>query len=192
MPIAEIDEVELLRLRQIAGAANKVYAHPEGRKLLEKAHKLVDPNAVTPTLDQEAAIHEPVNKAIDEVKALKAELKAEREEREKAEKLSALNKTINDGFAELRKSGWQEDGIKAVDTLMQEKGIIDPMIAAAYIEKHTPQQQPAAPSGIGAWNFMEQPADDQKDLKELLANHGDGPVVDRMAHAALNEFRGRR
>jgi len=26
-------------------------AHPEGRELVERAHKLVDPNAKTPTLD---------------------------------------------------------------------------------------------------------------------------------------------
>ena len=190
MPTVEIDETELLRLRQIGAAANKVYAHPEGRKLLERAHKMVDPNAVTPALDQERMIQEPVNAAVEEVKALKAELQKEREEREKAEKLASLQRNIDDGFNSLRQQGWQEDGIKAVDALMKEKAILDPAIAAAYIEKTMPPQQPATPSGVGAWNFMEPPADSEADLKSLMANRGEGPVVDKMAREALSEFRG--
>lgn len=191
MATAEIDEVELMRLRQIAGAANKVYAHPEGRKLLEKAHKLVDPNAVTPALDQEDMINKPINEAVAQVKALQDELKAEREERKKAESLAALSKVVDDGFAKLRESGWQKEGIEAVDALMKEKGILDPMIAAAYIEKTMPPQQPAAPSGVGAWNFIGQVQDGEADLKKLIESKGDyEPLIDKMAHEALSEFRG--
>lgn len=191
MPTVEIDETELLRLRQIGQAASKVYAHPEGRKLLERAHKMVDPNAVTPALDQEEQINKPINEAVERVQKLEAELKQEREDRKKAETLNALNRTIEDGFSKLREQGWQKEGIDAVDALMKEKGILDPMIAAAYIEKTLPPQQPATPSGVGAWNFIGQVQDGEADLKKLIESKGEyEPLIDKMAHEALNDFRG--
>lgn len=193
MALVELDEMEVARLRQIEQVAGKMMRDPKAKKLLEMAHKQVDPNAITPALDQERQIQEPVNAALERVKDLEAKLQTERDEREKAEKLSVLNKTINDGFAELRKQGWQEDGIKAVDALMQEKGILDPTIAAAYIEKTMPPQQPATPSGSGMWNFVGGIQDGEADLKKLIDSKGEyEPLIDKMAHDALNEFRGRR
>jgi hypothetical protein len=190
MSIMEIDENELVRLRQIEAVAGKMMNNPKAKKLLEQAHKTIDPNAITPALDQERMIQEPVNEALKKVHELQAELQKEREDRAQADKLASLQKGIDDGFSSLRAQGWQEEGIKAVDTLMKEKGILDPAIAAAYIEKSMPPQQPATPSGVGAWNFMEPPADSEADLKSLMANRGEGPVVDKMARDALNEFRG--
>lgn len=191
MPVVEVDENELVYLRRIGGVASKIMSNPEGKKLLERAHKLVDPNAATPALDQEHMIREPVNAALKRVEQLEAELKAERDEREKAEKLNGLQRTIDEGFAKLRGDGWQEDGIKKVDEFMKERGIVDPLIAAAYVEKTMPPSQPATPSGGTSWNFIESVQDGEADLKKLIESKGNyEPLVDKMAREALGDVRG--
>lgn len=190
MAIVEVDENELVTLRRINGVANKIMQDPEGRKLLEQAHKRVEPNAQTPTLDLEARIVAATEASAKRVVELEAKLVAEAAEREKTTKLADLQRGIDEGFASLRSQGWQEDGIKKVDELMKEKGIIDPLIAAAYVEKTMPPQQPATPSGGTSWNFMDAVGDTDADMKSLIANRGEGQTVDKMAADALREFRG--
>lgn len=195
MALVDIDENELMQLRTLQGVASKMMSHPEGKKLLEQAHKLVDPAAATPTLDQDRAFREPIDKALDEVKSLKEQLASEKAEREKAEKLASLNRQVEDGLAALRRDGWQDDGIEAVRKLMDEKGILDPSIAAAYIEKQHPPQAPAAPSGYGAWDFQNAAQEDNDYTKQLLG--AVGPNTDnsdafatREAKRVLQEMQG--
>jgi len=56
----EVDEAEYNNMVALRGVAAKMVAKPESRRLLEQAQKLVDPNAPTPLLDQEAAQLAPV------------------------------------------------------------------------------------------------------------------------------------
>lgn len=191
MPTAEVDETELLSLRRLQGVASKIVANPKAKALLEQAHKLVDPNAPTPTLDQEKTVAEPLQAALKRVDDLAAEMKKDKEERERADQLSRLNANVEAGFAKLRSDGWQEDGIKKVDELMKEKGILDPIIAAAYIEKSMPKPEPATPSGSGAWNFIDGVQDGEADLKKMIESKGNNEsLADKMARDALNEIRG--
>ena len=74
---------------------------------------------------------------------------------------------------------------------MDEKGITDPLDAAAIFERHHPQPAPVEPKGFGAWGFMDNVQDDDKFVKSLLETKGDvDNVVDREARQALQEFRG--
>ena len=187
----EIDENELIQLRRLQGVAAKITANPKAKKLLEQAYKEVEPNAPTPTLDAERQIQEPLAEANKRIAALEAEQKKDRDDRENASKLSQLNDAVEKGFAALRADGWQEDGIKKVDELMKEKGIIDPLIAAAYIEKQHPKQDPVTPSGSGSWNFIDSVQDGEADLKKLIESKGQSePLADKMARDALTEIRG--
>lgn len=190
MPIVEIDENELLAYKRMAGVANKIMANPQGKKLLEQAHKLVDPGAITPTLDLEAQLEAARKEDREQIAALKAQMQADKEEREKNATLASLQATIDKGFAELRSQGWQEDGIKKVDEVMKEKNILDPLLAAAWVEKNLPQPTTATPSGGTSWNFMDSVTDTDADLKSLIANRGEGNTADKMAADALREFRG--
>ena len=74
---------------------------------------------------------------------------------------------------------------------MEERGILDIEVAAAFYEKQNPPQVPATPRGMGGWNFVEQVNDSEADLKKLLDTRGNNEVLaDKMAREALNEFRG--
>lgn len=191
MPTVEIDETELLRLRQLNGVAAKIMADPKGRRLLEQAHKVVDANAPTPTLDQDAAANEPAKKLSDELDTLKKQLADEKAEREKAEKLAGIAALQEKGKLALREQGWTEEGIKGVEKIMEDKGILDPLDASAIFEKLHPQPAPAAPSGHGAWGFMDNVQDGEKDLKALIDSKGENNgLIDKMAREALAEVRG--
>lgn len=191
MPNVEIDENELVQLRRLQGVAQKITANPEAKKLLEKAYKTVEPNAQTPTLDQEKLIQEPLSEANKRIQALEEQVRKDKEDRENQSKLAQLNDQVEKGFSKLRADGWQEDGIKKVDELMKEKGILDPLIAAAYVEKSMPRPEPVTPSGSGSWSFIDGVQDGEADLKKLIDSKGQSePLADKMARDALNEFRG--
>jgi Skp family chaperone for outer membrane proteins len=191
MPITEIDETELLQLRQLQGIARKMAQNPKAAKLFEQAHKEIDPNAVTPHIDRDKAISEPMEAALKKIADLEAKLQKDAEDRDQNTKLSDLNRKVEDGFAQLKKDGWQDEGLKLVDTLMKEKGILDPMIAAAYVEKQHPQQEVVTPGGIGSWNFIESVQDGEADLKKLIETKGNSEsLTDKMAREALAEIRG--
>lgn len=190
MPV-EIDENELMQLRRLQGVATQMLNNPKAKRLLEQAHKEVDPAAPTPTLEQDQLLTEASSGVRKEMEDLKAQLAEEKAEREKAERLAKINDGIETGIKELRQAGWQEDGIKLVRDLMDEKGITDPMIAAAYVEKQHPPQQPATPSSTGAWNFLENVSDGEEDLNKLISSRGeDNMLVDKLAFGALNDVRG--
>lgn len=190
MPLVEIDEEEVRQNRQLRGVVTKLLANPKAKLLVQRAQKMVDPGAITPELDQQGAIEEPVSEMQKRLDAMEKQLKDRDSEAEKTATLSSLSSKIEAGITKLRQDGWTDDGIAGVRKLMDEKGLIDPEIAAAYFEKQHPPQQVAQPSGSGAWNFMEQAPDAASDLKALIENKGEGLVVDKLAREALNEVRG--
>lgn len=190
MPTVEIDEEEVRANRVLRGVVSKILSNPKAKLLVQQAQKMVDPGAVTPELDQQGAIAEPVAAMQKRLDDMEKELKTRDAEAEKNAKLASIGTNIEAGKAKLRREGWTDEGIAGVEKIMDEKGILDPEIAAAYFEKQHPPQNVAAPSGTGAWNFLEQPTDGAADLKALIENKGEGLVVDKLAREALNEVRG--
>jgi hypothetical protein len=65
-----------------------------------------------------------------------------------------------------------DKSIKAIEKIMEEKGILDPLDAAAIFERDHPPQAPVAQSGSGGWNFGELPSStedaDDKYVDSLL------------------------
>src|ERR1700675_559658 len=164
----EITEQQFKEDKNLRETVQKLLADPKAGPMVEQALKLVMPNAATPRLDRQNQIQEPINAALKEVADLKAEMKKDKDEREKNEKLAAMGAKIEADKAKLRRDGWTEEGIKGVEKQMEDSGIIDVMDAAAIFEKKHPPQQPVMPSGTGAWNFMEGIGDGEADLKKLI------------------------
>lgn len=189
--IVEVDEDELAALRRVTTVVNTVMKNPKAAALTEQALKLVHPDAKTPHLD---ALNER-NAPLDEVRKEFAEFKKEQltkeEKREQDENLRALTTSVEEGYGRLRRAGWTDVGIEGVKKTMEERGIIDVDIAAAYYEKQHPPQAPLTPGGSGAWNFMEMPDSTDADLKKLVETRGESvALIDKMASDALNEVRG--
>jgi hypothetical protein len=189
----EVDEVELQRNRNLRSLLEKVVAHPEARELLERAHKLVDPNAKTPALDAKKVVTEPIEQVRTELaNFIKAQNEAN-EKRESEANRSAIKNKVESGMAALKAKGWTTEGLKAVEALMEEKGLLDPLDAADLYEKRNPPALPATPSG-GSWNFPEIPKDGGDAYeKALLDSKGSNDLIaERQAMEVLNEIRGAR
>ena len=48
MATVEIDELQLKNMERVRETLAKINSNPEGKRLLQKAQKLIDPNAITP------------------------------------------------------------------------------------------------------------------------------------------------
>lgn len=189
--IVEVDEEQLIADRKLRGYVSALMGNPKAKLKVQEAMKIVDPNAQTPELDQQSTINEPVKALADRFEAFVNETKTEKAEREKAEKLGAIDTRMKAGLQQLRRDGWTEEGVKAVEKIMEDQGILDPEIAAAYYEKKNPPPAPMTPGGTGAWNFMELPSDGSADLKKLIETRGESDlVINKLANDALNEVRG--
>lgn len=191
MAKVEIDEEEVRANQALRATVGAILSNPKAKLLVQQAQKLVNPNAVTPELDQQRVVAEPVDEIRKEIATLRKEREDEKAEREQREKLAALNGNIETGIAALKREGWTEEGIKGVRDLMDKHGILDVEIAAAAFEKKHPPAAPASPSGSGAWNFLEMEGDGDADLKKLIETKGESNVLlDKMIRDSLNETRG--
>jgi hypothetical protein len=190
----EVDEAEWNQRQALAAVAGKMVGNPSARKLLEQAHKLVDPNAATPALDAERAQNEPINAIKTELSEEIAALKKEREDEKRQRTLDSLAQKQTEGIQRLRRSGYTDEGVAAVQKLMEDKGILDVDDAVAIFERHNPPQVPATPGGMNAWNYAANiESDTDKGIQNLLKTKGENDqVVMGLAMEALNEFRGAR
>ena len=188
----EVDEEELQRNQQLRRTLSAIMAHPQGKILAQKAHKLVDPNAVTPELDASEAVNVPVQAIEKKFNDFVAKTEKEQADREEKARMDRLTSEWKAGQASLLAQKWTPDGIKKLEEFMEQKGIVDHEIAAAAFEKLHPPQTPVMPGGTGAWNFLELPTDDTGEyVKKLIDSKGKNNIaVDNAAHAALNEVRG--
>ena len=195
--LIEVDEVEYAQSRQLRDTIAKLMADPKRAAKIEELRKEVEPNAPTPHLDQMKLTTEPVEKVREEMSALRKELAEEKAKSEQDAKLSALQKKIDAGNAQLLSEGWTTDGLKTLTEFREKEGILDPIAAAAYYEKlNGAQVAPMQPSsGFGAWNFGEVPKDENDFVKKLMDSHGQNDlVVENEAMKVIKEFRqgGRR
>ena len=192
MANVELDEVELQRLQKQDRTVHTLMANPKSKRKILEAYKEHDPNARIPELEMEEAARAPVNALEKTVTELRNELAADKKARDDEKRLSALTNTVEGGIAKLRRAGWTDDGLTEVRKLMDERGILDPEIAAAYYEKQHPPQNPANPSGVGGWNFMDAPAEDDTYVKAITASKSAADseqLVMNEARKALNDFR---
>lgn len=187
----EVEEEQLRADAALRATVTKIMRDPKAKLLVQQAHRMVDATAIAPELDQQGAIAQPIEDVRKEFNDFKKSIEAKDAENDKNAKLARIQGDIDAGKERLRRAGWTEEGIKGVEAVMNDKGIIDIDIAAAYFEKQHPPQSPVTPGGSGAWNFMELNAEGDDDLKKLIETKGENtPLVDKMARDALNEVRG--
>lgn len=193
MPKVEVDEDELVASRKLTSLVSAMMKNPKAKLKLQEAVKEHDPNYVTPELDSQRAVQEPIDELRKELAAERKAREDEKAEREKQEKLRALDGQVESGFAQLRRDGYTQEGLAEVRKIMDEKGILDPAIAAAYFEKLHPPPTVVTPVGaIGSWNFTDT-SDGSDDVKKLLETQGRSePLADKMAMAALADVRNQR
>jgi len=192
MPLVEIDETELQQSTSARRFLETLMRNPKARRKVLEAQKEVKPDdPMLKELEQPDPVEELRASYSKELSELKKELAEKEAKREQDEKLSSLKRIEDDGIAKLKSEGWTEDGIKSVKEIMDKKGIMDPLDAAAIYEKAHPPATPVMPNQYGGWNFAEMPKDDNDDLKKLIESRGESnQLIDKIAGDALRDVRG--
>lgn len=188
--VIEVDEEAFLRSEQLRSTVEKMLAHPKARRKILEARKEFEPNAVIPELDNAKPVEDAVSTITKQFEDFKKSQEEKETKAEQDKKFGDLNARFASGRAALKKQKWTEEGIKALEELMEKNGIVDHEIGVAYFEKLHPPQTPVTPSGSGAWNFMEVPTDGADDIKKLIETKGENePLLRKMTADAINEVR---
>ena len=194
MPTIEIDELEFQQNKTLRDTITKMMANPKSKRKLLEAEKILNPEKKIPEIDDPNPTEEALkaqSKAFEDYKKDQEEKQAKRETEDKIRSLRAQK---DEGIAKLRRDGWMKEAIEEVEKIMEDKGILDPEIAAAYYEKQHPPQDPITPGGSSTFNFVD-PTDDQDDFtKQLFASKGDnmGELALRQSAKTLAELRQQR
>jgi len=178
MPMVEVDELQLQQSNRLKQTMETWLRNPKAKRKILEAQKLVDPKADIPELDEVDPVEEIRASTAKEIADLKKELDDKDAARERDGRIAQLQAMKDTGIKKLREGRYTDEGIKAVEKIMEEKGILDPLDAAAIFERDHPPQAPVQQSGTGSWNFGELPSStddaDEKYVDQLLKGGKNG------------------
>jgi hypothetical protein len=195
----QIDEEEYMRLRREHGeyAASKIALdrlgkNPKTRLPLLRMMKEDNPTLVIPEIDAAAPVVAELGKTREELAALTKKLSDKEEADAKKQRDAEVDGRIESGRAMLRKLGYNDDGVKGVEALMQQKGIFDYEAAEALFERT--QQQPE--SFIPGNNFgrdsglFDPPAESPwlEALKWKGSKGAQGKAISRVANKEVSQW----
>ncbi len=147
--------------QEIAGGTNRM----DLLKLLKKQY----PNLAVPEIDAAAPVNEAVDKLRQEFSEYRESVAKERKEREDTERESRAKGTVADGRKWLREQGCDEEGVVAVEKIMQDANLANYEIAFSHFARNQPKPE-TLPSGAYGGQSLDwfQAAEDAPDHKLLL------------------------
>ena len=186
----EIEESELYNLKRVNDVAALIGKHPKARALLQEAVSLAAP-------EEAGSEHRIRSEFSEAMTAIRDDLAKDREERakEKAEREAdatkrAMENRWLEGRKTLRDAGYTQEGIEAVESLMEKRGIADHEAASALHERLNPPPEPAVTGG-SRWNFFDRSAEAANDKAyQALMSGDDEGYLGLAIPAALKEVRG--
>ena len=190
MAKVEIEEAELANLRRVNDVAVLLGKNPKTRAVLQAAVAEAAP-------DQAGSEHYLRNEFSEAIGGVAKKLddfleaqKKDREERDAADARRTLENRWLEGRGKLRDAGYTQEGLEAVEKLMEERGIADHEAARALHERLNPPAEPAVTGG-SSWNFFDRSAEAANDAAfKALMSGDDEQFLATAIPAALKEARG--
>lgn len=195
MATREVDETELAALVNVERTVARILKHPEGRKLILKARKAVDPTVSIPEIDAAAPVEAAVDGALSEIRKLREDL-AERDRKSEEDRIiNTFASKWEDQKSQLRRAGWRSSGIEAVQKFAEENSIADLSIAADAYAARNPDPSPSTSSN-GAWDMFGGGGGDNKEdtfVEDMMKSGGaDERRLDREIQDILRDVRSQR
>jgi hypothetical protein len=186
----EIEESDLANLRRVNDVATLIGKNPKARAMLQQAVVEAAPDQAGPEHYLRSEFSEAISGIREDFAKDREERAKEKQEREAETAKRALESRWLEGRAKLRADGVMQEGIEAVEKLMEDEGIPSHEAARLLYEKRNPPPEPAVTGG-SRWNFFDRSAEAANDtaFKALM----DGDDETWLAHsipAALKEARG--
>ena len=184
----EIDENEYAEYQRLREVASLIQKNPEATRRLQEAVAIAAPDRIGP----EIRIRNEMNERLSGIEKLladdRAERAKEREERQAEESKRELESRWLKGRTALRSAGYNDDGIAKIEELMEQRGVADHEVAAAYFERENPPPDPVVTGG-SRWNFFDMPKDDVS--LDALMKGDDEAFLRQAVPAVLKDMRGR-
>jgi hypothetical protein len=161
------------------------------------AEKASNPKADIPELDEPDPIEEIKKELAEKTAALEKKLADSEASRDQEKKLSAISQMQEAGYAKLRREQkYTDEGLKALKEIMDQKGILDPLDAAAIFERDHPPPPPVSPRASGSsWNFADPPSEEtnKKFFDDLMNSKGNIPdmALSWYVNETINDVRSR-
>lgn len=168
MPLIEVDEDEAKAGAAARNLLDKFYTNPKTRSKLLGLVKDLNPDAPIPELDVAAPLRAEMDEfrkhVGDSVAELKTLLTQDKQTRE-------VTSVIERERSKMRKAGYSDEDIAATEKIMEERGVVDYDMAAAYYKQTQVKPEPVNDVyGMDrAWNFAA-PREEDADHKGWLAN----------------------
>lgn len=188
MPEVMIDESELENYKSLTGFIQKALANPKTRESILRAQKTLNPDASIPELDAAEPLRNELTAMREEMKTFREETLREKQDRDQAEKMSKMSQKWEQGRDRVRAQGYSEDGIKAVEALMENEGILNHEAGLAYFERLNPPSDPIA-VGSSRFDLFGQKEGDDDFMKSLMESGGDMSVFDKGLNKILQDVR---
>lgn len=183
----EIPEQQLAELRNIDAFVRRGLQNPKTRRKILEVQKTLNPETPVPEIDESEPLRQ-------ELADIRGELAKDREERAKAEsdrveqaRLTEMTAQWRDGQTFARKKGYADDGLKKLESFMEDKGIPSHEVAIPYFEKQNPPPVQATNSG-SRWDFFGNQPAEAPDLKQLFDGQEDAWLNQTVADT-LNRVR---
>ena len=190
MATVEIDETELANLRRVNDVAVRIGKNSKARALLQEAVAEAAPDEAGPEHRIRTEFSEALTAIREDLAKDREERAKEKQEREADAAKRALETRWMAGRTSLRDSGYTQEGIDAVEQLMEQRGIADHEAARALHERLNPPAEPAVTGG-SRWNFFDRAAEAANDTAfKALMDGDDETFLATAIPAALKEARG--
>jgi hypothetical protein len=192
MPLVEVDDRELAEYQKLTGFLRAGLSNPKTRRKILEVQRALNPDAAIPELDAAAPVQDELAEVRKTLAEMNKSLADDKAEREQAKRLAALQRDWDKGRAKLRKQGYVDEGIAAVEAFMEEKGVADHEVGAAAFERLHPATEPVNPiSGNRFDIFGAKAAEGDANLKALFANPDDRGALNGLIAESLKAVRGR-
>jgi hypothetical protein len=172
----EIDEATWQAHQQVMRFAQTALADPTKRKTLLAWDEQFNPDKKHPELHAPDPTSEALTAIQADLAKLREETAAEKAARAEAEAQAKLRREWDAGRQIAREAGFTTEGIRAVEELMEKRGIADWEAGLALYNKLNPPAEVVA-NGSSNWDLFgpeTQESPDMKGLIEDIANGGDG------------------
>lgn len=202
MALVEIDQDQLVRLQALAKEAetagpskkllDKIGSNPKTRMNLLKLWKEVEPETTIPEIDAATPHLEALEGVKKELADFRKALEDEKTEAKKKQTLEEIDNQIAKGRKRLKDQGFTQEGVEAVEKLMQDRSISDYDAAAALWEKENPKEEPITPTNYGEaqWNLLSDNQEDEgiKAAVQLPRGPAQNRALERWKNKEIQSF----
>jgi hypothetical protein len=191
MPLVEVDDRELSDYKRLTAFLQSATTNSKTRRKLLEIQKELNPNQAIPELDAAAPLNDELAQVKSSLAAMSKLMADDKAAREQEKQLAQLSRQWEKGRTLLRKQGYVEEGIDAVEKFMEQRGIADHEVGMAAFERLQPPETPVAPVSGNRFDVFAPRVGDDAHMKALFANPNDRGALNGLIADSLRAVRGR-